>query len=156
MHQEWKKARVSHEKAFAPHELRNVAGNDYFCRSAQRGFTARAYHIPQKSVPNILAYERVDVPGLGMFVFGVNVDIHKRLKGFSQEILEEEGERVYIADDTGAIIDHYNAERVGNSLLHLDFVKKVLEQGRGRKIYVSIRRIYRPIGGENAVGRVVV
>ena len=127
------KARVSHEKAFAPHELRNVAGNDYFAEALSEGFTARAYHIPQKSVPNILAYERIDVPGLGMFVFGVNVDIHKRLKGFSQEILEEEGEHVYIADDTGAIIDHYASERVGNSLLHLDFVKKVLNKEEGGK-----------------------
>ncbi|MBI5913196.1 PAS domain-containing protein [Candidatus Azambacteria bacterium] len=127
------KARVSHGRVFAPHELRNVAGSDYFIEALNGGFTARAYHLPQKGIPNILAYERVDVPDLGTFVFGVNVDIRDRLEGFSQKIMEEEGERVYIADDTGAIIDHYAPERVGNSLLQLDFVKKVFDERGGEK-----------------------
>lgn len=127
------KARVAHEKVFAPHELRNVGKSEYFNEALDKGFTARALHIPGKETPNILAFERVDVPDLGVFVFGVNVNIHKRLKGFSQEIKEDEGELIYIADDTGAVIDHYNPERVGNSLLHMDFVKTVLDAKREGK-----------------------
>src|SRR3989344_7954340 len=70
------KARVSHGKVFAPHELRNVAKSDYFIEALDKGFTARALHLPEKETPNILAFERVDVPDLGVFVFGVNVDVH--------------------------------------------------------------------------------
>ena len=121
------KARVSHGKVFAPHELRNVAKSDYFIEALDKGFTARALHLPEKETPNILAFERVDVPDLGVFVFGVNVDVHTRLEGFSREIMDDEGERIYIADDTGAIIDHYNPQRVGDSLLQMDFVKTVLD-----------------------------
>ena len=109
------KARASHEKVFVPYELRNVAVSDYFIEALNEGFTARALHLPGKETPNIIAFKRVDVPDLGVFVFGVNVDISKRLEGFSREIMEDEGELVYIADDTGAVIDHYNPERVGNS-----------------------------------------
>lgn len=119
--------RVSHQKVFAPHELRNVATSDYFIETLKKGFTARALHLPGKGTPNILAFERVNIPDLGTFVFGVNVDISKRLEGFSHDIKQEEQELVYLADDTGAIIDHYEEGKTGRSLLQMDFVKKIFE-----------------------------
>ncbi|MCR4322708.1 MAG: ATP-binding protein [Candidatus Azambacteria bacterium] len=147
------KARVSHEKVFAPHELRTVAKNDYFIEALSSGFSARALHIPNKAVPNILAFERVDVPDLGVFVFGVNVDIHERLEGFSREIADDEGEYVYIADDTGAIIDHYNPQRIGDSLLQMDFVKNVLDSNEIKKYTYEFGSYADPFGEyQQAVG----
>ncbi|MEK7493770.1 MAG: ATP-binding protein [Patescibacteria group bacterium] len=140
------KARVSHEKVFAPHELRNVAKSDYFIEALTTGFTARALHLPGQETPNILAFERVEVPDLGVFVFGVNVDVHARLEGFSREIMEDEGERIYIADDTGAIIDHYNPERVGDSLLQADFIKNVLDAKEGGKYTYQFGAYTDPFG----------
>ena len=127
------KARVSRSKVFSPHELRNLGGNEQFNEAITLGFSARALHTQGKSIPNIVAFERVRIASGETYIFGVDVDISQRLTGFASELKDDEHEFAYIADDTGVIIDHYDHAQVGSSLLQVDFARAIYagkEEGR--------------------------
>lgn len=125
------KARVSRTRVFLEHELRNVSNTDYFKEALSVGLSARALHLPGKQTPNILVFERVRIATGEVYVFGVDVDISRRIEGFSRELVDDENEYAYIADDTGVIIDHYNHAQIGSSLLQVDFARSIYAEGEG-------------------------
>lgn len=142
------KARVSRAKVFADHELRAIGGSDYFIEAMSTGFSARALHVQGKPIPNIAVFERVRLATGEIYVFGADVDISERVKGFSRELQEDENEYAYIADDTGVIIDHYNHAQIGSSLLQVDFARSIYAEKESGEKYTYQFGTYNDAGGQ--------
>lgn len=142
------KARVSQARVFADHELRSIGGNDYFIEAMSTGFSARAVHTQGKSIPSIVIFERVRLATGEIYVFGVDVDISDRVKGFARELQEDENEYAYIADDTGVIIDHYDHTKIGSSLLGVDFVRSIYTEKEGGEKYTYQFGVYNDASGQ--------
>lgn len=142
------KARVSRDRVFSPYELRNLSESDSFKEAIATGFSAQPLHIQGESIPRIMVLDRVRIASGETYVFGVNVDIRKELKGFASELVEDENEYVYIADDTGVIIDHYDPTQIGGSVLQLDFVRLMFVGKEAEKKYTYQFGAYMNAAGE--------
>ena len=104
-------------------DLEDLSGKDYFIEAMRVGFSVKTVHPGDSAVPDMLAAKRFNVPELGNFIFGVKVDISKRLEGFSSGLKGKDNERVYITDDQSRIIEHYDRASIGASVSEERLVK---------------------------------
>ena len=119
-------------------DLEDLSGKDYFIEAMRVGFSVKTVHPGDSAVPDMLAAKRFNVPELGNFIFGVKVDISKRLEGFSSGLKEKNNERVYIVDDQNRIIEHYDRTAIGVSVSGERLVKNTRAMsGAGKNRYQS-------------------
>lgn len=132
----FEKLRISREKVFGANELKDLSKEDYFITALRSGISIKSIHINNEVVPEMMAVKRFNIPELGGFMFGIRVSIADQLRNFSLSVREKEGELVYIVDDRGIIINHYNNSFVGDSLTQEELIKGVFrEKNNNGEIY---------------------
>ncbi len=121
------KMHITRDTAFKSEDFVNVLEKKSFQEAVVSGSSYDVFHGNSNNDLGIVASQRFNLHELGSFIFTIRINIHDEINNFSENLKNEEGELIVLLDNNGIIIDGYNHDNIGVSMLDNDFVKKVYE-----------------------------
>lgn len=122
------KIHITRDKTFKTDELKNILGEKYFQNAVVSKISYQVYHGEKNTDIGVIAAQQFKLQELGSFIFTVKVNIGEEIENFAEILRQEEGELTFLLDDNGIIIEAYNQDYIGVSMLQNDFIKKIYEE----------------------------
>lgn len=101
----------------------NVANEDFFTKTLTQGTYSSVVQDASKKTVGILATKTIySDSGALAGVAVVTLDVQKRLAGYAEGLLKNEGERIFLYDDSGYMLDSYDTSVIGKNISAVSYL----------------------------------
>ncbi len=121
-------------------ELTNVADKPYFKVAKKDGSYTGVIHNERGEVHNMESSKLVyfDDSGISGVVY-VKLSMKSQIEGYAERLKKTEGERVYVLDLFGFVIDHYNSSKIGENLKDMELIDAVFKKAPKQMNHFTVK-----------------
>jgi len=104
--------------------LRNISNEAYFKKAVEEGSYIETSYSKDQKEDYIISSKRIIFNNEKTeAVAYVKLNLKESLKGYAEELLDDDNETVYVIDVFGNIIDHYNKVKIGGNVHNFNTLK---------------------------------